>query len=455
MTAVVMIIRPTQKHYLNITNKAQEENKCIQLTDLIDSELRYATAVRIVYSGYNGSMGPGQTAVSSLGTEASKYPNYIRLSNNHRENIGMFDARGFAEKGRTGSSTPQTTILNKAFFTDFDYQFSISGVNTSSGQQSLSLKIDCTPMIVQANNVDRDEDRTHSFEETFKFMNLRNKANIGDSKRPIGSFLFLGPTGVGKTELSKALAEALFGKEDAMIRIDMSEYMEKHSVSKIIGSPPGYVGYDEGGQLSEKVRRNPYSVILFDEIEKAHPDVFHILLQVLDDGHITDSQGRRVDFKNTIIIMTSNAGAQRIVEPKNLGFGKTNDVKADYETMKSHVMEEVKRLFRPEFLNRIDDILVFHPLSRDDMVSILDIMLKQLNARTKEAMGISITMSHKAKERMIGLGYSDKYGARPLRRALQTEIEDKLTDEVLMGNIKSGDHVSIREKEGSFIFAAS
>jgi ATP-dependent Clp protease ATP-binding subunit ClpC len=283
----------------------------------------------------------------------------------------------------------------------------------------------------------------------------RGRVGLKDPHRPIGSFLFLGPTGVGKTELSKALAEALFGKEDAMIRIDMSEYMEKHSVSKIIGSPPGYVGYDEGGQLSEKVRRNPYSVILFDEIEKAHPDVFHILLQVLDDGHITDSQGRRVDFKNTIIIMTSNAGAQRIVEPKNLGFGKTNDVKADYETMKSHVMEEVKRLFRPEFLNRIDDILVFHPLSRDDMVSILDIMLKQLNARTKEAMGISITMSHKAKERMIGLGYSDKYGARPLRRALQTEIEDKLTDEVLMGNIKSGDHVSIREKEGSFIFAAS
>ena len=280
----------------------------------------------------------------------------------------------------------------------------------------------------------------------------RGRVGLKDPHRPVGSFLFLGPTGVGKTELGKALAEALFGKEDAMIRIDMSEYMEKHSVSKIIGSPPGYVGYDEGGQLSEKVRRNPYSVILFDEIEKAHPDVFHILLQVLDDGHITDSQGRRIDFKNTIIIMTSNAGAQRIVEPKNLGFGKANDAKANYETMKNNVMDEVKRLFRPEFLNRIDDILVFHPLSRDDMLAILDIMVGQINSRTKEAMGIRITMSPKAKERMVEIGYSDKYGARPLRRALQTEIEDKLTDEVLAGNIKSGDNVSIREKEGRFTF---
>ena len=280
----------------------------------------------------------------------------------------------------------------------------------------------------------------------------RGRVGLKDPHRPIGSFLFLGPTGVGKTELSKALAEALFGKEDAMIRIDMSEYMEKHSVSKIIGSPPGYVGYDEGGQLSEKVRRNPYSVILFDEIEKAHPDVFHILLQVLDDGHITDSQGRRIDFKNTIIIMTSNVGAQRIIEPKNLGFGKTKDVKANYETMKSNVMEEVKRLFRPEFLNRIDDMLVFHPLSREDMVAILDIMVGQLNRRTKEAMGIHITMAPKAKERMIDIGYSEKYGARPLRRALQTEIEDRLTDGVLSGNIKSGDNVSIREKDGAFVF---
>ena len=280
----------------------------------------------------------------------------------------------------------------------------------------------------------------------------RGRVGLKDPNRPTGSFLFLGPTGVGKTELSKALAEALFGREDAMIRVDMSEYMEKHSVSKLIGSPPGYVGYDEGGQLSERVRRNPYSVILFDEIEKAHPDVFHILLQVLDDGRITDSQGRRVDFKNTILIMTSNVGAQRIVDPKSLGFGRQQDAKASYEAMKTSVMDEVRRLFRPECLNRIDDMLVFHSLTREDMRAILDIMLSRLSARTMEALGVKLTMTPKAKDRMIAIGYNEKYGARPLRRALQTEIEDPLTDEVLSGRVKAGDTVSIRLKDEKFIF---
>ena len=256
----------------------------------------------------------------------------------------------------------------------------------------------------------------------------RGRIGLKDPKRPIGSFLFLGPTGVGKTELSKALAEAMFGTESSLIRVDMSEYMEKHSVSKMIGSPPGYVGYDEGGQLSEKVRRNPYSVILFDEIEKAHPDVFNILLQVLDDGHITDAQGRKIDFKNTIIIMTSNAGAENIIAPKRLGFGVATDAKADHEFMKGRVMEEVKRLFKPEFLNRIDEIIVFHQLTKEHMKGIADIMLKGIEKRCKEQLGIALTVNEAAKELLIDKGYDEKYGARPLRRTIQSMLEDKMAE---------------------------
>lgn len=266
----------------------------------------------------------------------------------------------------------------------------------------------------------------------------RGRVGLKDPRRPIGSFLFLGPTGVGKTELSKALTEAMFGTEQALIRVDMSEYMEKHSVSKMIGSPPGYVGYDEGGQLSEKVRRNPYSVILFDEVEKAHPDVFNILLQVLDDGHITDAQGRKIDFKNTIIIMTSNAGAENIISPKKLGFGVASDAKADYSFMKSRVMDEVKRLFKPEFLNRIDDIIVFHQLTRDHMKGIADIMLKGIEKRCRDQLGIRLTVDEAAKEFLIDKGYDDKYGARPLRRAIQSLLEDKLAEELLEGRIRQG-----------------
>ncbi|MCR5785936.1 MAG: ATP-dependent Clp protease ATP-binding subunit [Eubacterium sp.] len=281
----------------------------------------------------------------------------------------------------------------------------------------------------------------------------RGRVGLKDPGRPIGSFLFLGPTGVGKTELSKALAEAMFGDEQAIIRVDMSEYMEKHSVSKMIGSPPGYVGFDEGGQLSEKVRRNPYSVILFDEIEKAHPDVFNVLLQVLDDGHITDSQGRKVDFKNTVIIMTSNAGAQHIIEPKKLGFGTDKDVeKADYERMKSGVMEEVKRIFKPEFLNRIDETIVFHQLTKDDMTKIVNLLLKTLIKRAKEQMDITIKVSPSVKKFIVDEAYDPKYGARPLRRMIQSKIEDSLADELLKGNAKAGDEISVKLKKKEVVF---
>ena len=281
----------------------------------------------------------------------------------------------------------------------------------------------------------------------------RGRVGLKDPNRPIGSFLFLGPTGVGKTELSKALAQAVFGSEQAMIRVDMSEYMEKHSVSKLIGSPPGYVGYDEGGQLSEKVRRNPYSVILFDEIEKAHPDVFNILLQVLDDGHITDAHGRKVDFKQTIIIMTSNAGAQAIVEPKPLGFISQKDEKKDYEKMKSGVMEEVRRLFKPEFLNRIDEIMVFHTLNKEEIRKIVLLLLKSLEKRCEEQMDIHLNVTNSAVDYIAEAGFDAKYGARPLRRAIQSKIEDRLANELLEGKIKRGDIVQVqyRNKEIRFI----
>ena len=280
----------------------------------------------------------------------------------------------------------------------------------------------------------------------------RGRIGLKDPKRPIGSFLFLGPTGGGKTELSKALAEAMFGTETSLIRVDMSEYMEKHSVSKMIGSPPGYVGYEEGGQLSEKVRRNPYSVILFDEIEKAHQDVFNILLQVLDDGHITDAQGRKIDFKNTIIIMTSNAGAENIIAPKRLGFGVATDAKADHEFMKGRVMEEVKRLFKPEFLNRIDEIIVFHQLTKEHMKGIADIMLKGIEKRCKEQLGITLTVNEAAKELLIDKGYDEKYGARPLRRTIQSLLEDKMAEEILDGKIKKSAGVEAGCEDGRLIF---
>ncbi len=280
----------------------------------------------------------------------------------------------------------------------------------------------------------------------------RGRVGLQDPNRPIGSFLFLGPTGVGKTELSKALAEAMFGTENALIRVDMSEYMEGHSVSKMIGSPPGYVGFEEGGQLSEKIRRNPYSVVLFDEIEKAHPDVFNVLLQVLDDGHITDSKGRKVSFKNSILIMTSNAGAQRIIDPKNLGFGAAETEQQSYDKMKGKVMEEVKRLFKPEFINRIDEIMVFHPLGREDMKQIITLLSRNLTKRCKEQMDIDLAITSSVKEYLIEKHMDVKMGARPMKRAIQSEIEDALAEEILSGRVKRGDNVSVGLKNKKISF---
>lgn len=280
----------------------------------------------------------------------------------------------------------------------------------------------------------------------------RGRVGLKNPNRPIGSFLFLGPTGVGKTELSKTLAEAVFGTEDSIIRVDMSEYMEKHSVSKLIGSPPGYVGFEDGGQLSDKVRQNPYSVVLFDEIEKAHPDVFNVLLQVLDDGHITDSKGRKVSFKNTIIIMTSNAGANRIVDPKHLGFSQGDTEKADYEKMKANVMEEVKLMFRPEFLNRIDDIIVFHTLSESEVKSIVSLMLKNLAKQVKEQMDIALSFTSSLKTYLAKESYDKKFGARPLRRMIQNKVEDMLAEEVLAEKVKAGDKVTVGYKSNKVAF---
>lgn len=281
----------------------------------------------------------------------------------------------------------------------------------------------------------------------------RGRVGLKDPRRPIGSFLFLGPTGVGKTELSTALAEAVFGKENDIIRVDMSEYMEKHSVSKMIGSPPGYVGYEDGGQLSEKVRRHPYSVILFDEIEKAHADVFNILLQILEDGHVTDAQGRKVSFKNTIIIMTSNAGAQRIIEPRHLGFGVQEDAEADYHKMKDSVMEEVKKIFKPEFINRIDEILVFHTLTKENIEQIVRIMLNTLNKRTTAQMNLTMEVTEEAVAHLAESGFDKNYGARPVRRAIQTQLEDALADALLDGTIAAGDKIKVDCKDKKIIFS--
>ena len=280
----------------------------------------------------------------------------------------------------------------------------------------------------------------------------RSRSGLHDPNRPIGSFLFLGPTGVGKTQLCKILAEVMFGHRDSLIRVDMSEYMEKHSVSKLIGSPPGYVGYEEGGQLSEKIRRRPYSVVLFDEIEKAHPDVFNILLQILDDGALTDAHGRKINFRNTILIMTSNAGAQKIVAPKSLGFSSVSDSKADHERMKQGVLEEVRRLFRPEFLNRIDELLVFRSLLPADMEQILGLLLGELKERT-QALGITFSVTKSAAGHLAAKGYDPKYGARPLRRLLQSELEDPLADLLLSGRVKRGDHVTISLKDEKIVLS--
>ena len=319
-----------------------------------------------------------------------------------------------------------------------------TGIPLSRLQEAESERLQKLPDVLKKRVVGQDD-------AVISIVKAIRRARVGlkDPNRPIGSFLFLGPTGVGKTELSKALAEAMFGDENAMIRVDMSEYMEKHSVSKMIGSPPGYVGHEEGGQLSEQVRRKPYSVLLFDELEKAHPDVFNILLQVLEDGHITDSQGRKVSFKNTIIIMTSNTGAGVIMQPKHLGFVSQTDEKADYEKMRGNVMEEVKKAFKPEFLNRIDETIVFHSLTKDTLRRIAGIQLDIIKKRCKEQLNIKLNLQESVTEFILEKGFDDKYGARPIRRAVQTHIEDMLAEEIIKGNVKQGDTVTLSVKDGA------
>ena len=321
-----------------------------------------------------------------------------------------------------------------------------TGIPLAKLQEAESEKLQKLPETLKKRVIGQDD-------AVLSIVKAIRRARVGlkDPNRPIGSFLFLGPTGVGKTELSKALAEAMFGDENAMIRVDMSEYMEKHSVSKIIGSPPGYVGHEEGGQLSEQVRRKPYSVILFDELEKAHPDVFNILLQVLEDGHITDSQGRKVNFKNTIIIMTSNVGASSIVTPKKLGFTTRNDEQADYEKMSSSVMEEVKRSFKPEFLNRIDETIVFHSLTKETLRQIAKMQLELVVKRCKEQLNIKLILQESVTDFILEKGFDNKYGARPIRRAVQNHVEDVLAEEIIKNRVQNGDTVSFSMKEGEAV----
>ena len=325
----------------------------------------------------------------------------------------------------------------------------ISGVPVSSLTQSEAKRLTMLDGILKKRVIGQDE-AVNAVARAIR----RGRAGLKDPNRPVGTFLFLGPTGVGKTELSKALAEAVFGKEDALIRVDMSEYMEKHSVSKLIGSPPGYVGYEEGGQLSEKIRRNPYCVLLFDEIEKAHHDVFNILLQVMDEGHITDAHGRKIDFKNTCIIMTSNAGAQSIVNPKHLGFISVSDEKKEHESMKNSVMDEVKKVFKPEFINRIDEIIVFRALNTDDMKKIASIQTDILKKRCVDSFDITLKLTSTAQNALVSSSFDSVYGARPLKRAVQTLLEDPLSEKILSGEIKRGDTVKVGHKKGKFVFSS-
>ena len=350
-----------------------------------------------------------------------------------------------AEKKKSKAGTKKREVLNKE---DVEYVISLwSKVPVSRLAEKESERLLNLEKILHKRVIGQEEAVTAVAKSI-----RRGRAGIGDPNRPIGSFLFLGPTGVGKTELSKALAEAMFGNENALIRVDMSEYMEQHSVSKMIGSPPGYVGFEDGGQLSEKIRKNPYSVVLFDEIEKAHPDVFNILLQVLDDGRITDSKGRTVNFKNTVIIMTSNAGANRIVDPKNLGFAKENNEDVNHEKMKSGVMEEVKRIFKPEFINHIDEIVVFRQINKADMKKITNLLISNLRKRCMDTMQISLTVTTALSDYITEKFSNAKMGARPLKRAVQNVIEDALAEEILKGNVKAKDHVTAGWKNGKVTF---
>ena len=392
--------------------------------------------------------------LSTVTTKSSLSDVSLKLSELEEEKILAIKNREFKKAGEIKA---QEDKLKKKYERLINNRNTKDNVLASVSEEDVAAVVSMWTKIPVAKLTEKESAKLQKLEDTLskrvigqpEAVNVvsnaikRGRVGLKDPKRPTGSFLFLGPTGVGKTELSKAIAEAVFGSETAMIRVDMSEYMEKHSVSKLIGSPPGYVGYDDGGQLSERVRRNPYSVILFDEIEKAHPDVFNILLQILDEGHITDNTGRKVDFKNTVIIMTSNVGAQRIIEPKHLGFMQEDNEEKNYEFMKKGVMEEIKELFKPEMINRIDEIIVFHSLGKEEMKKILTIMLKEILDRAKKQLDIKIKVTATAKSFIIDESFDKKYGARPLRRKLQTMVEDELAREILAGNVKRGDTVKI------------
>ena len=410
--AIDLIDEAASKLRLDLTAPAAEP-EALKRTEKQLSELRMEKELAVIQQDFDRA-----SAISKKEDRARKRLDKLRLEDKEKQEGDMRPSLGEAEIADVVSSWTKIPVTKLT--------------------EAESVRIRNLENILHERIVSQDE-AVKAVSKAIK----RGRVGIKDPRRPIGSFMFLGPTGVGKTELSKALAEAVFGSENALIRVDMSEYMEKHSVSKMIGSPPGYVGFEEGGQLSEKVRRNPYSVVLFDEIEKAHPDVFNVLLQVLDDGCITDAQGRKVDFKNTIIIMTSNAGAQNIVAPKMLGFMASEDADASYNGMKQRVMDEVRQMFKPEFLNRIDEIIVFRQLTRENMGKIVDIMLKDVTGRMKTQMNISAEISDDAKQLLIERGYDEKYGARPLKREIQTLVEDNIAEEMLEGNIKAGDTVLI------------
>ncbi len=413
--------------------------------DLIDEA---ASAVRLRTMGVSPKVKEIEDKIRNLDIEiedALKNSDFDKAGQLNKEQNSLLSKLGRAKNAEKKKEQSQGFIVNENDIAEVVAEWTRIPVKKIAEKETEKLlKLES----VLHKRVIGQEDAVKAVSKAIR----RGRVGLQDPNRPIGSFLFLGPTGVGKTELSKALAEAMFGDENALIRVDMSEYMESHSVSKMIGSPPGYVGFDDGGQLSEKVRRHPYSVILFDEIEKAHPDIFNVLLQVLDDGHITDSKGRKVSFKNTILIMTSNVGAQKIVDPKKLGFGAGQDAKKDYEDMKSGVMEEVKKLFKPEFINRIDEIMVFHTLTEKEMMDIVTLLSQNLAKRCKTQMGINLTITPAVKKFLVTKHSDAKMGARPLKRAIQSTIEDAMAEELLRGNIKANSDVTVSLKDEKIVF---
>lgn len=413
--------------------------------DLIDEA---ASAVRLRTMGVSPKVKEIEDKIRNLDIEiedALKNSDFDKAGQLNKEQNSLLSKLGRAKNAEKKKEQSQGFIVNENDIAEVVAEWTRIPVKKIAEKETEKLlKLES----VLHKRVIGQEDAVKAVSKAIR----RGRVGLQDPNRPIGSFLFLGPTGVGKTELSKALAEAMFGDENALIRVDMSEYMEGHSVSKMIGSPPGYVGFDDGGQLSEKVRRHPYSVILFDEIEKAHPDIFNVLLQVLDDGHITDSKGRKVSFKNTILIMTSNVGAQKIVDPKKLGFGAGQDAKKDYEDMKSGVMEEVKKLFKPEFINRIDEIMVFHTLTEKEMMDIVTLLSQNLAKRCKTQMGINLTITPAVKKFLVTKHSDAKMGARPLKRAIQSTIEDAMAEELLRGNIKANSDVTVSLKDEKIVF---